>query len=166
MGASLTSRTGEALARDRRKFVLGDAEEVVTRLTQANVDLPIDYEHQPDTRREDYTGPVPAAGWIKELAARADGLWGRVEWTGRAAQMIRDKEYRYLSPSLLFDEETRHVFRRKGAGLVHRPALHLTALASEEDDMDGQDFMQAVMICRACLRRRIWKPSWKRCAQR
>jgi phage I-like protein len=78
---------------------------------------------------------VPAAGWIKELKADDSGLWGRVEWTATAREMIGRKEYRYLSPSFLFHPKTRQILRLKGAGLVHNPNLHLTALASQETDM-------------------------------
>ena len=42
--------------------------------------------------------------------------------------MIAAKEYRYISPSILFDPKTREIMRLQGAGLVHRPNLHLTAL--------------------------------------
>lgn len=41
--------------------------------------------------------PVPAAGWIHELEVRGSDLYGLVEWTPRAAKMIRDGEYRYCS---------------------------------------------------------------------
>ena len=44
------------------------------------VDLVIDYEHQ------SFQGErAPAAGWIKDLEARTDGLWAKVEWTRQAA---------------------------------------------------------------------------------
>lgn len=48
--------------------------------------------------------------------------------------MILRKEYRYLSPSFLHNKAGQ-IMRLNGAGLVHRPALHLRALASEEDTM-------------------------------
>lgn len=49
--------------------------------------------------------------------------------------MIGRKEYRYLSPSFLFHPKTRQIVQLKGAGLVHNPNLHLTALASQETEM-------------------------------
>lgn len=56
--------------------------------------------------------------------------------------MIGNREYRYLSPAILFNKEDRRVIKLKGAGLVHSPALHLTALASQEDEMaDTPSFM-------------------------
>lgn len=99
------------------------------------LDLAIDYEHQLDRPEARNSGPVLAAGWIKELAARDDGIWGRVEWTARATELIGNREYRYLSPSMLCDKNTGRVLKINGAGLVHRPALHLTALANQEATM-------------------------------
>lgn len=117
--------------RDGRKFTLNDPQSLVATFLKNGVDLPIDYEHQSD---KPSSGPVPAAGWIKELQVRQDGLWGRVEWTATASEMICKKEYRYISPSFLH-LTSGEVVRVKGAGLVHKPNLHLTALASEETDM-------------------------------
>ena len=78
---------------------------------------------------------MPAAGWIKELKAEDSGIWGRVEWTATAAEMIGQKEYRYLSPTFLHHKETRQIVRLKGAGLVHDPNLYLTALANQDYTM-------------------------------
>jgi len=116
--------------RDGRVFNLSDAEAVVAEFQAMGIDLPIDYEHHNDKPEAKLSGPVPAAGWIKELKAAEGGLWGRVEWTETAAEMIRRKEYRFLSPSLLVHPKTRQIVRVKGAGLVHNPNLFLTALAS------------------------------------
>jgi len=42
--------------------------------------------------------PSNAVGWVSALQARADGLWGRVEWTGEGLRLIESGEYRFLSP--------------------------------------------------------------------
>ena len=52
-----------------------------------------------------------------------------------AADLIKAKEYRFLSPSILHHPKTREIMRLKGAGLVHNPNLYLTALASQEAAM-------------------------------
>lgn len=124
---------GRIRGRDGREFVLDDPQAVIAAFAGNGADLPVDYEHQSDTRPDLRSGPVPAAGWIKELKAGADGLWGRVEWTAQAREMIAGKAYRYLSPSFYYDKASKAVIRLKGAGLVHKPNLHLKALAAEED---------------------------------
>ena len=123
---------GKMTGRDGRQFDLADPQALVRDFESRGVDLPIDYEHQNDNPEAKAKGPVPAAGWIKELRADETGLWGRSEWTATAREMIGKREYRYLSPAFLFHPQTRQIVRIKGAGLVHSPNLHLTALASEE----------------------------------
>ncbi len=132
---------GQITARDGRSFVNSVPEAVIEAFEANGIDLPIDYEHANDNPQAKLAGPIPAAGWIKELAARKDGIWGRVEWTDRARAMISAREYRFLSPVLMIDKHTKQIFRLKGAGLVHNPALHITALASEQDPMPNPDFM-------------------------
>lgn len=116
-------------------FRMDNPDIVLQMFAERGIDLPIDYEHQNDKPEAKLKGPVPAAGWIKELQARPNGIWGRVLWTATASEMIAAKEYRYLSPSVLYDKNTREIVGIKGAGLVHNPNLFLTALASEETAM-------------------------------
>lgn len=129
---------GETIARDGRRFVLANPQAVIDNFEAAKVDLPVDFEHQAEKPESRLKGPVPAAGWIKGLEMRADGLWGRVEWTATAARMIGAKEYRYISPAMTYNVETCEILSLKGAGLVHHPALHLTALAAEQEPGDGK----------------------------
>lgn len=69
--------------------------------------LSIDYEHQ--ALEPVSNGPVPAAGWF-DLEVREDGLWAvNVEWTPMAAELLRNREYRYFSPAFYADEEGRIV---------------------------------------------------------
>jgi len=126
---------GQMTGRDGRLFDLADPAAVVLEFQSGGIDLPVDFEHQNDIPEAKLHGPVPAAGWIKELKADAGGLWGRVEWTATAAEMIGRKEYRFLSPSFLFHPKTRQIVKLKGAGLVHNPNLYLTALASQDPTM-------------------------------
>lgn len=126
---------GRMTGRDGKSYTLSDPHAVIRAFQAGAIDLPIDYEHQNDRPEARLSGPVPAAGWIKEMAARATGLWARVEWTDRARQMIANREYRYLSPTIICNRNTLEVLKVKGAGLVHNPNLHLTALASQETDM-------------------------------
>jgi phage I-like protein len=97
--------------------------------------MPIDYEHQIDLANKNGR-PAPAAGWIKGLQARNDGIWGIVDWTQRAAAHLEQREYRYLSPAFTHTKggEVTCVLR---AALTNNPNLdQLTALARREEDMD------------------------------
>lgn len=48
---------------------------------------------------------APARGWIVELAARADGIHGRVEWTEAGRALLADRAYRGLSPVIVHDKQ-------------------------------------------------------------
>jgi len=126
---------GENHARDGRKFILANADEVVATFYAEKLDLAVDFEHQTKKRDQNAVGPVPAAGWIKDLENRQDGIWGRVTWTPQARSLIQEQSYRYISPVLNYGEKDLVVQRITGAGLVHYPALTLTALNSMESDM-------------------------------
>ena len=139
---------GPVKGRDGREWNPVDPAALVLAFQSGGVDLPVDFEHQNDNPDAKLKGPVPAAGWITELRADA-GLWGRVAWTATAAEMIGNREYRYLSPSFMFHAETRQIVKLKGAGLVHNPNLHLTALAGEQPpkapDSPDADMMQRIL---------------------
>lgn len=81
-------------------------------------DLVIDYEHQSLTG-----GQAPAAGWIKDLEVREDGLWVQVEWTGQAEEYLKRREYRYFSPVLRLDPATRRPQELMNVALTNIPAI-------------------------------------------
>jgi phage I-like protein len=137
---------GRMTGRDGREFDLADPQAVIDAFEAGAVDLPVDYEHQSDRQPDARSGPVPAAGWIKELMSDASGLWGRVEWTAQARDLISERAYRYISPSFFFTKAGNAIIRLKGAGLVHKPNLHLKALARQEDDMNDDTGFLARLV--------------------
>jgi phage I-like protein len=84
-------------------------------------ELDIDYDHK------DF-GDGKAAGWVKDMEIRGDGLWVLVEWTDVAAQALQRKEYKYFSPE--FQDEWTHPKTGQtyknvlfGGGITNRPFL-------------------------------------------
>ena len=99
-------------------------------------DLPVDYEHQ--TLGGAYsspTGQAPAAGWIKALAIvtpeeasaggaeSQPGLWADVQWTPEAAERLRGRQYRYLSPVALVRRSDRRIVGLHSVALTNKPAI-------------------------------------------
>jgi len=123
---------GTFSGRDGRGPYTLDAQAVIDTFAANGADLPIDYDHQSLTADEK-AGPVPAAGWIKELQTREDGIWARVEWTPRASELLAHKEYRYLSPVFRYQAKDGRVVALTGAGLTHNPNLYLQAAASRKE---------------------------------
>jgi phage I-like protein len=127
--------SGRFYGRDGRgPYELADAAAVIeaTRRHAGGTRMPVDYDHALDLAAPKGL-PAPAAGWIGGLQARADGIWALVEWTERAASMIRAREYRYLSPVFQHTGEGR-VTRVLRAALTNNPNLQLTALAAAEGE--------------------------------
>lgn len=85
---------------------------------ERGTDLVIDYEHQSLKG-----GQAPAAGWIKDLEVREDGLWAKVEWTEQAGEYLKRREYRYFSPVLRIDPETRRPQELLNVALTNTPAI-------------------------------------------
>lgn len=110
-----------------------------------HVDIPIDYEHQ---TLQDVQ--APAAGWIKDLTLKQDGVYASVEWTEKAAQYLAAKEYRYLSPVVSIRESDRKALLLHSAALTNTPAIDgMTAIVNSTkvgspsktsaDDAEGND---------------------------
>lgn len=119
---------------DGRTWTLDDPAAVVSAFHQRKTPLVIDWEHASEHRAPQGLD-APAAGWIHELAARNGQIWGRAEWTARAAQQIHEKEYRYLSPVFTYRKDTRQIVALTSAGLTNQPNLDLKALNREDPSM-------------------------------
>ena len=90
--------------------------------------IPIDYDHATDLAAP-AGRPAPAAGWIRELAAREGAIWGRVEWTPPGAAAVTSHEYRYISPVFEHGRDG-EVVRLLRAALTNNPNLYLTAICA------------------------------------
>lgn len=85
--------------------------------------IAIDYEHQSMLAATNGQ-PAPTAGYMVSFEWRnAVGLFARVNWTARARAFIEAGEYRYISPVILFNEQTGEVVGLHNAALVSTPAL-------------------------------------------
>lgn len=99
-----------------------------TRQYHGPTEIVIDYEHQSLNALKNGK-PAPAAGWIKEVQARAEGLYGRVEWTANAASAIRAGEYRYLSP-VYFHLKDGKILALQNAALTNVPNVNLAEVSA------------------------------------
>jgi phage I-like protein len=109
-------------------------------------ELVIDYDHQSMFSAVPGVGGLaPAAGWIKEYEVRDDGLYGRVEWTEKAAQAIRAGEYRYISP-VYHHTKTGEVIRLISAGLTNTPNLDLAAVAARANPNQQEENMDKIAL--------------------
>ncbi len=117
--------------------------------------LPIDYEHQ--IVDPVANGPVPAAGWF-DLELREDGLWAvNVEWTERAAELLRNREYRYFSPTFRTDADGR-IVELINVALVNLPATkHMQPLVAKAVPFEGGEVVDGTWDAGAAVARvRRW----------
>lgn len=112
-----------------------DGDRIVAEAAARKSPCVIDYEHA--TLHAKKTGTAaPAAGWYSRLEWRpGDGLWAvDVDWTALAAQMIVDKEYRFISPVFSFNPTSGRVLSLMCAALTNDPGIDgladLAALAA------------------------------------
>lgn len=134
---------GEITARDGRKWRLSNPEAVIaaTRAQHGAKPIAVDYDHQLVHAARNGQ-PAPAAGWIIDLEARKDGIWGLIEWTAKAAAHLAAREYRYISPYFYSVRKTGEITRIVNAGLTNDPALEMTALANTKrenmEEIEGE----------------------------
>jgi len=87
-------------------------------------DFHFDYEHQ--TLNAEFNGePAPAAGWFREFEyIEGEGLFAlNVKWTPKAAEFIKNSEYRFTSPVFTYDIESGRILSIQHAALTNDPAL-------------------------------------------
>lgn len=126
----LTPR-GQVTARDSRIFIF-DPEKLVAAHLAGGIDLPIDFDHE--TEMAMFSGTKPARGWIVELQARPEGLFGRVDWLPDAVAALSARQYRYISPTFWREEDGVTARLMKSAALVTSPALGMPAVASASNE--------------------------------
>lgn len=85
---------------------------------ERGIDIVIDYEHQ---TLEDVQ--APAGGWIKDLFIQDGAIAAKVEWTPKAEEYLKNKEYKYLSPVVLVRKNDQKAVVLHSAALTNTPAI-------------------------------------------
>ncbi|MBB4066267.1 phage protease [Gellertiella hungarica] len=120
---------GKFTARDGRVFDV-DPELLAARFEKDGVDLPIDIDHA-TVKKAMFGEAAPAVGWVSKLEARADGLYGKVEWLAAGIEVLAARTHRYISPTLKHDENGK-AYWLHSAALVAAPAAAMAAVASSD----------------------------------
>jgi len=119
---------GAFKARDGRgPFRLTDAQAVVA-ASMARGKIPFDENHSTELAAK-AGHSSPATGWIVDMQAREDGIWGRVNWNARGRELLADDAYSGVSP--VFTTGQGNVVKAiTSAALTNDPALDLPHLNS------------------------------------
>ena len=119
----------------RGPYKVANAQALIAASLPAGARLAIDENHATDLAAPRGEA-APARGWIVELQARADGIWGRVEWNESGRALLADKAYRGISP--VFETDKAGIVRRLvRAALTNNPNLiQLATLHQQGRTMD------------------------------
>lgn len=88
-------------------------------MQRRGIDIVIDYEHQ--TLKD---VQAPAGGWVKELIYTPEAIEAKVEWTPKAQEYLKNKEYRYLSPVVLTRKSDNKAVALHSLALTNTPAIN------------------------------------------
>jgi hypothetical protein len=114
------------------------------------LDVPFDYEHASELSVADSPakarGEVKASGWIKDVQARPDGLYGLIDWTAEARQKIINKEIKYISPAVRFGAKDPKTGENIGAKLSSA-ALCLKPFLSDLPQALASDSEYTAFLC-------------------
>jgi len=137
---------GQFTLQDDRGFNLNltpeNAQAIIAHFEGKETDMVVDYHH--NTFRAE---KAPAAGWIKKLEADESGLWAIVEWTPAAAEHIKNKEYRYISPVILYLEDGT-IIALINAALTNTPAIggmDPLTLEAENNNQEDNKMLKALL---------------------
>ncbi|WP_158971988.1 phage protease [Chachezhania sediminis] len=124
---------GQVAAYDGRgPWHYDDAKRVIEESFSRRRRIHIDENHSTDTAAK-LGLAAPARGFITEMEERADGIWGRVDWTESGRALLSDRAYWGISPVLAYEKLTGKVAAISRAALTNDPALReLLALNSTE----------------------------------
>lgn len=104
-----------------------DFESAIAELERQSNPISFDYEHASASCIPTHS---PAAGWTKHLEIRGEPgqeeLWAYTRLTKRAVQEIQDDEYRFISPTWMFN----HPDRTLGDERIVPASLHSVALTN------------------------------------
>ncbi|GHV76495.1 Mu phage protease GpI [Spirochaetia bacterium] len=134
--------------RDGRKWKNGQPQKVVLNSMARLSKLVIDENHATDLSAPK-GGASPAMGWMTNLRTGEGGsIQADVEWTKRGEQAVLNKEYSFISPVFLHDDqgEITTVLR---AALTNSPNLQLPALNSEQPEKNNKEALMNKALCTA-----------------
>lgn len=98
------------------------ASSVATLAADYGNDFHFDYEHAGFDETNTAPDKTIAAGWYS-LEVKPDGLWAvNIDWTPRGYKYLKDKEYKYFSPTLMKNRKTGVVVEYLNTALTNFPA--------------------------------------------
>ncbi len=103
------------------------------------LDIVVDYEHQTLNG-----GQAPAGGWIKDFYIKENCIVAKVEWTEKAKEYIKNKEYRYLSPVIQVRKNDKKAVVLHSVALTNTPAIdNMYTIVNTTNKCDQRSFSRS-----------------------
>lgn len=118
---------GSVRGRDGRSWSNAEPQAVLEHFAALNMDLPVDIEHATELKAP-HGEAAPAAGWVTGLELRDGAVWGRIDWNASGRELVASRQYRYLSPVILYTKNGGVIAGLTSVALTNRPNLALQAL--------------------------------------
>lgn len=128
------------------------ARSVMAAFAKKGTALTMDYEHMAASDPPQIA-PASASSWLPEI--RNGELWAtNVNWTPRAREMIKAREYTRFSPLFFHDPKTMRVLRVLNCALTNVEALDNVQplVAASNNPVPQGDRPMKKMACKACLK--------------
>ncbi|MGQ3674667.1 phage protease [Xanthobacter sp. TB0139] len=126
---------GRVTTRDGRSYQF-DPALLVSRFQADGIDLPVDLDHA-TSRRAAMGERADAVGWVKNLHAKADGIYAQVDWLEGGKAVLAARTHRYISPTFKHDPGGAATWLHSVA-LVTAPALSMPAVADASPAVPSQ----------------------------
>jgi phage I-like protein len=127
----------------RGPYVIEDAAAVIQASMAEPRGIPVDENHSTNLAAPQGR-EAPARGWITAMEARADGIWGQVDWTATGRALMADRAYRGVSPVFILNADGRSLARISVVSLVNKPNLRGLASLHQENDVDMSKIAKAL----------------------
>lgn len=130
---------------DGRQWINDQPQTVLNRFTalkEQGRELVFDFEHSSE-HKAPKGDPAPATGWGVEMQQRENGsIWVKVNWTKKGEKAVAEREYRYLSPVLIYEKNSRRIVGIQSVGLTNNPNLLITALNQQNHSETTEILME------------------------
>lgn len=117
------------------------------KIKQRGVDLVVDYEHQTLAGVQ-----APAAGWVKDLILDNGNINAKIDWTPKAREYLKNREYRYVSPVINVRKSDGKAVALHSIALTNTPAIEgMNPIVNKSEPEGGQNPMNDLLKALAKL---------------
>lgn len=128
---------GRVVGRDGRHWVVNDPVALVAALNAAFAEIPFDINHANFLAAKDGR-KSPSVGWPESFELRDGAIWSKPQWNEDGLNALKQKHYRFISPSLYFNPVTNEITGLHSISLTNHPNFSMPALNQRQANPDHE----------------------------